>query len=141
MGKMASFGKILECFSLSSPTGSCSCFCMSSTDDQSEVLGQGIESKPLIPSDNKQMTRLKDLIGGTHQTLAFQLKPKVVTLRVAIHCHGCARRVEKHISKMDGVTSYKIDLDNKMVVVIGDIIPFEVLESVSKVKYAELWSA
>lgn len=43
--------------------------------------------------------------------------------------------------KMAGVTSYKIDLDSKMVVVIGDIIPFEVLESVSKVKYAELWSA
>lgn len=42
---------------------------------------------------------------------------------------------------MTGVTSYKIDLENKMVVVIGDIIPFEVLESVSKVKYAELWSA
>lgn len=42
---------------------------------------------------------------------------------------------------MTGVTSYKIDLESKMVVVIGDIIPFEVLESVSKVKYAELWSA
>lgn len=26
----------------------------------------------------------------------------MVTLRVAMHCHGCARRVEKHISKMDG---------------------------------------
>lgn len=141
MGKMASFGKILECFSLSSPAGSCSCFCMNSMDDQAEGLGQDIESKPLIPSDNKQVMRLKDLIGGTHQTLAFQLKPKMVTLRVAMHCQGCARRVEKHILKMDGVTSYKIDLESKMVVVIGDIIPFEVLESVSKVKYAELWSA
>lgn len=141
MGKMASFGKILECFSLSSPAGSCSCFCMNSTDDHAEGLGEDIESKPLIPSDNKQVMRLKDLIGGTHQTLAFQLKPKMVTLRVAMHCQGCARRVEKHILKMDGVTSYKIDLESKMVVVIGDIIPFEVLESVSKVKYAELWSA
>lgn len=39
------------------------------------------------------------------------------------------------------MTSYKVDLASKMVVVIGDIIPFEVLESVSKVKNAELWSA
>ncbi|KAF8034390.1 hypothetical protein BT93_C0634 [Corymbia citriodora subsp. variegata] len=141
MGKMVSLGRILECFSLPSPAGSCSCFCTSSGDDQAEGFGQDMESKPLIPSDNKQMMRLKDLIGGTHQTLAFQLKPKMVTLKVAMHCHGCAKRVEKHISKMDGVTSYKIDLENKMVVVIGDILPFEVLESVSKVKYAELWNA
>ena len=41
--------------------------------------------------------------------------------------------------KKTGVTSYKIDLEEKMVVVIGDIIPFEVVESVSKVKYAQLY--
>lgn len=40
-----------------------------------------------------------------------------------------------------GVRSYKIDLETKMVVVIGDILPLEVLESVSKVKYAELWES
>lgn len=39
-----------------------------------------------------------------------------------------------------GVTSYEIDLETKMVVVIGDVVPFEVLESVSKVKNAELWT-
>lgn len=39
-----------------------------------------------------------------------------------------------------GVTSYQVDLETKMVVIIGDIIPFEVLESVSKVKNAELWT-
>lgn len=72
-----SFGKILECFSLASPAGSCSCFCMNTMDDQLEGRGQDIESKPLITSDNKEMMRLKDLIDGTHQTLAFQLKPKV----------------------------------------------------------------
>lgn len=38
-----------------------------------------------------------------------------------------------------GVSSYQIDLETKMVVVRGDIVPFEVLESVSKVKYAQLW--
>ncbi|MBA0703315.1 hypothetical protein Golax_015645 [Gossypium laxum] len=65
----------------------------------------------------------------------------MVVLRVSMHCHGCARKVEKHISKLDGVTSYKVDLESKRVVVVGDIIPFEVLESVSKVKNAELWTS
>lgn len=40
-----------------------------------------------------------------------------------------------------GVSSYKVDLETKMVVVMGDILPFEVLESVSKVKNAELWNS
>ena len=38
-----------------------------------------------------------------------------------------------------GVTSFKVDLESKKVVVMGDITPSEVLESVSKVKFAELW--
>ncbi|KAG1346254.1 putative heavy metal-associated isoprenylated plant protein 18 [Cocos nucifera] len=42
---------------------------------------------------------------------------------------------------MEGVTSFEVDLENKKVVVMGDITPLEVLESVSKVKFAELWVA
>ncbi|XP_022756460.1 protein SODIUM POTASSIUM ROOT DEFECTIVE 2-like [Durio zibethinus] len=130
MGKL-SFGKMLDCLYLSS--GSCSCFCMNTLEDE-------FEKKPLITSDKTQLLRLKDVVAG-NQTLAFQLKPKMVVLRVSMHCHGCARKVEKHISKLDGVTSYEVDLESKRVVVIGDIIPFEVLESVSKVKNAELWTS
>ncbi|XP_021276894.1 protein SODIUM POTASSIUM ROOT DEFECTIVE 2 [Herrania umbratica] len=131
MGKL-SFGKMLDCLYLSS--GSCSCFCMNTLEDE-------FEKKPLITSEKPQLLRLKDVVASNHQTLAFQLKPKMVVLRVSMHCHGCARKVEKHISKLDGVTSYKVDLESKRVVVIGDIIPFEVLESVSKVKKAELWAS
>lgn len=103
-----------------------------------------------------------------------------------MHCNGCARKVEKHISKMEGmskcpipsllyiqtgfvthrsrmlmclfsvvsnkflvfriftitgVTSYKVDLESKMVVVIGDVLPDEVVQSVSKVKNAEIWNS
>ncbi|VFQ98481.1 unnamed protein product [Cuscuta campestris] len=64
----------------------------------------------------------------------------MVVLRVSMHCYGCAKKVEKHISKMEGVTSYQVNLETKTVVVIGDIIAFEILESVSKLKYAELLS-
>lgn len=38
-----------------------------------------------------------------------------------------------------GVSSCEVDLESNKVVVIGDITPFEVLNSVSKVKFAELW--
>ncbi|OIW10037.1 hypothetical protein TanjilG_32777 [Lupinus angustifolius] len=98
------------------------------------------ESKSLVASGYEDKLRLKDVVDGK-QTLAFQLKPKIVILRVSMHCHGCARKVEKHISKLEGVSSYMVDLANKMVVVIGDILPFEVLESVSKVKRAEIWNS
>ncbi|EEF47033.1 protein SODIUM POTASSIUM ROOT DEFECTIVE 2 [Ricinus communis] len=134
MGKL-SFGKVLDCLCLTS--GTSSCFCMNSLESENEI-----EKTPLIASEkgHGQVLRLKDVVSG-NQTLAFQLKPKMVVLRVSMHCIGCARKVEKHVSKLEGVTSYKVDLESKMVVVIGDIIPFQVLESVSKVKNAELWNS
>ncbi|KAH0774222.1 hypothetical protein KY290_011359 [Solanum tuberosum] len=105
------------------------------------------EKKPLMNNnslnqdDEHNLMRLKDVIDVGPPTLAFQLKPKIVVLRVSIHCNGCARKVEKHISKMEGVDMYQVDLETKKVVVIGDIIPFQVLESVSKVvKNVELSS-
>ncbi|XP_062090730.1 protein SODIUM POTASSIUM ROOT DEFECTIVE 2 [Humulus lupulus] len=131
MGRL-SFGRLLDCLCLSS-SGS-NCFCMEFQDDH-----EFEKTSLLTTSEKSQMLRLKDAVSGK-QTLAFQLKPKMVMLRVSMHCNGCAKKVEKHISKIEGVTSYKVDLESKMVVVIGDILPFEVLESVSKVKNAELWT-
>lgn len=93
---------------------------------------------------------------------------QTVVLKVSMHCYGCAKKVEKHVSKIEGtnmkfrnfnlhvdpsmisyevdrcmyaagVTSFQVDLENKKVIVIGDITPYEVLQSVSKVKFAELW--
>ncbi|KAJ1418597.1 Heavy metal-associated domain, HMA [Sesbania bispinosa] len=108
---------------------------MNSTEFEDEL-----ERKSLIANGSDHKLTLKDVVAGK-QTLAFQLKPQIVILRVSMHCHGCARKVEKHISKLEGVSSYKVDLETKMVVVMGDILPFEVLESVSKVKNAELWNS
>jgi hypothetical protein len=40
------------------------------------------------------------------------------------------------------VTSFDVDLEKKKVVVVGDVTPYEVLASVSKVmRFAELWVA
>ncbi|KAF5748611.1 heavy metal transport/detoxification superfamily protein [Tripterygium wilfordii] len=114
-----------------------SCFCMNYNLESKE--DDYFEEKPLITSQSA--LRLKDVVAGNH-TLAFQLKPRMVVLKVSMHCNGCARKVEKHISKLDGVTSYKVDLESKMVVVIGDIFPLEVLESVCKVmKNAQIWDS
>nr|GMD91613.1 protein SODIUM POTASSIUM ROOT DEFECTIVE 1-like isoform X2 [Ipomoea batatas] len=64
---------------------------------------------------------------------------QVVVMRVSLHCQGCASKVKKHLSKMEGVTSFSIDLENKKVTVMGNVSPTGVLESVSKVKRAEFW--
>ncbi|KAK4789704.1 hypothetical protein SAY86_017008 [Trapa natans] len=139
MGKLTGLMRMLECFRM----GSSGCLCMNYMDEEEEM-----EKLPLVEMDSnggqKRRGRVRvsdDEVPLEKQTLAFQLKPKMVILRVSMHCHGCARKVEKHISKMDGVTSYKVDLESKMVVVTGDILPFEVLQSLSKVKHAELWDS
>ncbi|XP_042477107.1 heavy metal-associated isoprenylated plant protein 45-like [Macadamia integrifolia] len=133
MGKL-SFGWMLDILCLS-PGSNSSCFCINSLGCKDES-----ERRSLIPSNGGQLVKLRDFIDG-NQSLAFHLKPKTVVLRVSMHCNGCARKVKKHISKMEGVTSFEVDLESKKVVVIGDILPFEVLESVSKVKTAELWAS
>ncbi|XP_057545617.1 heavy metal-associated isoprenylated plant protein 35-like [Amaranthus tricolor] len=136
MGKIK-FSRMLDslCLAFDSNT----CFCINSVEahEDDEVFDQ--ERKPLFGSEQKQVLTIKDAISAP-QSLALLMKPKTVVLKVSMHCNGCAKKVEKHISKIDGVMSYKVDLESKMVVVIGDILPFEVLESVSKVKNAQLWT-
>ncbi|KAL9321415.1 hypothetical protein ACSQ67_013254 [Phaseolus vulgaris] len=65
---------------------------------------------------------------------------QVVVMRVAIHCEGCAGKVKKHLSKMEGVTSFSVDVESKRVTVMGYISPVGVLQSISKVKRAEFWT-
>ncbi|KAK9290462.1 hypothetical protein L1049_008632 [Liquidambar formosana] len=65
---------------------------------------------------------------------------QVVVLRVSLHCKGCEGKVRKHIARMEGVTSFNIDFAAKKVTVIGNVTPLGVLESVSKVKSAQLWT-
>ncbi|GAB2234077.1 hypothetical protein Droror1_Dr00003314 [Drosera rotundifolia] len=64
---------------------------------------------------------------------------QMVVLRVSIHCKGCERKLRKHLSNMDGVTSFSIDLATKKVTVVGTVTPLSVLMSISKVKNAQFW--
>ncbi|GKV08192.1 hypothetical protein SLEP1_g19861 [Rubroshorea leprosula] len=66
-------------------------------------------------------------------------RDQVVVLWVSIHCKGCEGKVRKHISRMEGVTSFSIDLASKKVTVVGDVTPLGVLASISRVKNAQLW--
>ncbi|XP_004287080.1 PREDICTED: uncharacterized protein LOC101298054 isoform 1 [Fragaria vesca subsp. vesca] len=121
MGKL-SFGKVLDTLCLSS--GSSSCFCM----NYSEEIQDEFEKSPLIPGEKDQFMRLKDVVAGK-QTLAFQLKPKMVMLRVSMHCNGCARKVEKHISKMEGMskslmhTGFSLQLETELVLRFPMVVP------------------
>ncbi|XP_066314895.1 protein SODIUM POTASSIUM ROOT DEFECTIVE 2-like [Miscanthus floridulus] len=139
MGRTAKLGldKVLDCFSLSLCSNACACIHSMEEEDEDEAN----ERKALVSSQLEELVKLRDFVDGAAKTLAFHLEPKTVELRVSMHCYGCAKKVQKHISKMDGVTSFEVDLENKKVVVIGDITPYEVLESISKVKFAELWVA
>ncbi|KAK4432391.1 protein SODIUM POTASSIUM ROOT defective [Sesamum alatum] len=65
---------------------------------------------------------------------------QVVILRVSLHCRGCERKMRKHLSRMEGVTSFNIDFAAKKVTVTGNVTPLGVLSSISKVKNAQLWS-
>ncbi|KAL6845050.1 hypothetical protein ACP4OV_024545 [Aristida adscensionis] len=136
MGRKLGLDKVLDCFSLSLCTNACACIhSVEEEDDDAD------ERKALVSSQLEELVKLRDFVDGAAKTLAFHLEPKTVELKVSMHCYGCAKKVQKHISKMDGVTSFEVDLEKKKVVVIGDITPYEVLESISKVKFAELWVA
>ncbi|KAK8540176.1 hypothetical protein V6N13_048718 [Hibiscus sabdariffa] len=65
---------------------------------------------------------------------------QVVVLKVSLHCKGCEGKVRKHLSRMEGVTSFTIDSAAKKVTIVGDVTPFGVLASVSKVKTAQFWT-
>ncbi|CAK8543787.1 unnamed protein product [Lathyrus sativus] len=64
---------------------------------------------------------------------------QVVVLRVSLHCKGCEGKVRKHLSRMQGVTSFNIDFAAKKVTVVGDVTPLSVMASISKVKTAKIW--
>ncbi|XP_074579043.1 uncharacterized protein LOC141835499 [Curcuma longa] len=90
-------------------------------------------------SDSQQWPTAVSATASTTTTTANDHVFQVVVMRVSIHCQGCAGKVRKHISKMEGVTSFSIDLESKRVTVMGHVSPVGVLESISKVKKAEFW--
>ncbi|KAJ7947719.1 Heavy-metal-associated domain protein [Quillaja saponaria] len=94
---------------------------------------------PAQPSKTKAMLNAND--SPALKSSSARSRDQVVVLRVSLHCKGCEGKVRKHISKMEGVTSFSIDFETKKVTIIGNVTPFGVLASMSKVKTAQLWSS
>ncbi|XP_039837388.1 uncharacterized protein LOC120698018 isoform X1 [Panicum virgatum] len=95
-------GRVLDCFSSSLQCAG-GCVCVRALDDEEDAA---VEREALVASGRRrqqlqdQVLRLRDLVDGT-RTLGFHLQPKTVELRVSMHCNGCAKKVHKHISKME----------------------------------------
>ncbi|KAH6814102.1 hypothetical protein C2S51_023120 [Perilla frutescens var. frutescens] len=83
--------------------------------------------------------KLIDHLNAQKSSFTPSTRHQVVELRVSIHCKGCEGKLRKHISRMEGVTSFSIDLETKKVTVIGNVTPLGVLTSISKVKNAQFW--
>lgn len=107
---------------------------------------------PLIDwvSESKKITTMassphgakaKPMVLTRNDSSSAHSKDQVVVLRVSLHCKACVGKVRKHISKMEGVTSFNIDMVTKKVTIIGDVSPLDVVASVSKVKKAQLWQS
>ncbi|XVE66518.1 hypothetical protein DITRI_Ditri08aG0085700 [Diplodiscus trichospermus] len=93
---------------------------------------------PFVTKEHNQQQKPKPLQKSL-QLPSSQHVFQVVVMRVSLHCQGCAGKVKKHLSKMEGVTSFSIDLESKKVTLMGHVSPVGVLESISKVKKAEFW--
>ncbi|KZV55287.1 copper transport protein CCH-like [Dorcoceras hygrometricum] len=57
-------------------------------------------------------------------------------------CQGCSGAVNRVLSKMEGVESFDINLEQQKVTVKGNVTPESVLQTVSKTgKAASFWEA
>ncbi|KAJ4979129.1 hypothetical protein NE237_009909 [Protea cynaroides] len=64
----------------------------------------------------------------------------LVELHVHMDCEGCARRIRKAISKLEGVDSLEIDMDKQKVTVSGYVEQGRVLKVVRRTgRKAEFW--
>lgn len=108
-----------------------------------KLLPPVVEAEPPInhsgPSSNNDDDNNSKALQKDERSMS-RSPDQVVVLRVSLHCRGCERKMRKHISRMEGVSSFNIDFAAKKVTVVGSVTPLEVLASISKVKNAQLWT-
>ncbi|KAK6645760.1 hypothetical protein PHAVU_L001741 [Phaseolus vulgaris] len=105
--------------------------------------GSSLLDASLVNTKTSQLGHQEETISASkHSSSSHQnscSSDQVVVLRVSLHCKGCEGKVRKHLSRMQGVSSFNIDFAAKKVTVVGDVTPSSVLASISKVKSAQLW--
>lgn len=112
----------------------------SSRSTESPVFRPSLTTSSHAASSQKNLdSKLTSRLNVLESPPVLPSHHQVVELMVSIHCKGCEGKLRKHISKMEGVASFIIDLPTKKVTVIGDVTPLGVLTSISKVKNAKLW--
>ncbi|CAN6556809.1 unnamed protein product [Malus baccata var. baccata] len=94
---------------------------------------------PQVPSKPRRSMSSNGHCSTVLKSSSTSSRHQVVVLRVSLHCKGCEGKVRKHLSKMEGVTSFSIDFQTKRVTVVGFVTPLGVLSSVSKVRKSQLW--
>ncbi|XP_051152598.1 heavy metal-associated isoprenylated plant protein 3-like [Andrographis paniculata] len=57
-------------------------------------------------------------------------EPNTVVLRMDLHCEGCAKKVTRSISQLEGVVKVKADCVGKKLTVVGNVDPFWLRERV-----------
>lgn len=105
----------------------------------SSIRSRGYDSPALVKSRSSSLRLDAPAESPGSKSSRSRSRDQVVELRVSIHCKGCEGKVRKHISRMEGVRSFHIDLESKKVTVVGDVTPLSVLSSISKVKNAQFW--
>ncbi|KAL3523640.1 hypothetical protein ACH5RR_016474 [Cinchona calisaya] len=65
---------------------------------------------------------------------------QTVVLKVGMSCQGCVGAVNRVLSKMEGVESFDINIEEQKVTVKGNVQPEAVLQTVSKTgKKTSFW--
>ncbi|KAH7427686.1 hypothetical protein KP509_10G055100 [Ceratopteris richardii] len=97
---------------------------------------------PCQPSSPLHTPVLSSLAQKLQQSDIAPCPAKVITVEAFIHCQGCARRIKKTLSKLEGVNTFHVDTDQHKVTVVGCLTEDEVLQSVRKgIKGTGLWPA
>ncbi|KAL5213448.1 hypothetical protein ABZP36_024295 [Zizania latifolia] len=65
---------------------------------------------------------------------------ETVVLKVGMSCQGCAGAVRRVLTKMEGVETFDIDMEEQKVTVKGNVKPEDVFQTVSKTgKKTSFW--
>ncbi|ONK57406.1 uncharacterized protein A4U43_C09F190 [Asparagus officinalis] len=67
---------------------------------------------------------------------------ETVVLKVGMSCQGCVGAVKRVLTKMEGVETFDVNIDEQKVTVKGNVTPDAVLQTVSKTgKKTSFWEA
>ncbi|TXG56023.1 hypothetical protein EZV62_017336 [Acer yangbiense] len=85
-------------------------------------------------SRNVELLHPKTKVVEKKEAEKKQLEPevKIVTLKMYIHCEGCARDIKENLIRMEGVFTVELDMDKSQVRVKGVFDPPKLAEIITK---------